>query len=341
MWFKNLIIFQLTESFKLKTEDFEKALSEFRFQPCPSSEALSLGWSSPSGQAEGTLVHAANGYLMVALKIEEKIVPASVVKEMLDEKIEEIELRENKKVRKKEKDALKDEIYHSLLPKAFSKHSFIYGYIDTKANLLVIDAASMKKAELLTVQLRKALGSFKIQTPDIVTIPLLLTKWLTENQYPNDLVIEDNCVLKDPDDNSGTIRCQRQNLLSGEIAQLIENGREVIQLGLTWKDQIAFVVKDDFSIRSVKFLEILQDQANDIFTETESQKFDADFTIMTENLHEFLIAMFELFANEPLKVKALSDKAETEEEVTESVTVGDLMPQQLNDEKTVDVDSNQ
>lgn len=337
MWFKNLIIFQLTEAFKTKSEDLEKALAEFRFHSCQSTEALSMGWSEPAQLSDTSLVYTANGYLMMALKIEEKIVPASVIKEMLDEKVEEVELRENRKVRKKEKDSLKDEIYHSLLPRAFSKHSFIYGYIDTKANLLVIDAASMKKAELFTVQLRKALGSFKIQIPDIVTIPLLLTKWLTENIYPNDLVIEDSCVLKDPDDNSGTIRCQRQNLLSGEIAQLIENGREVIQLGLTWHDQITFVIKEDFSIRSLKFLESIQDQANDIFTETESARFDADFTIMTESLHEFLIVLFELFANEPLKIKSSADKAVTE---NEEVTVEALILEADQMKETIPTDEN-
>lgn len=348
MWFKNLIIFQLTESFKVDIETFENSLAEHKFHPCQSIDPISMGWTSPIGIEEGTLVHHANGYSMVCLKIEEKIVPVGVIKEMLDEKVEEVELRENRKVRKKEKDALKDEIYHSLLPRAFSKHSFIYGYIDLKANLLVIDAASSKKAEILTVQLRKALGSLKIQTPDVITIPTLLTKWLAENKYPNDLVIEDNCVLKDPDDNSGTIRCQRQNLLSGEIAQLIENGREVIQMGLTWRDQIGFVIKEDFSVRSVKFLEVLQDQANDIFTETESERFDADFAIMTESLHEFIIYLFEIFGNEPLKVKHIDSEIKTtnlvenienKENNQSEITVESLMPENIkNIEQTKEAD---
>ncbi|MCF6767025.1 recombination-associated protein RdgC [Thiotrichales bacterium 19S11-10] len=337
MWFKNLITFQLIERFSLDCEKLEAALKEFKFHSCLNSEPLSMGWSSPSQQVDGSLVHAVNGHMMICLRIEEKIVPASVVKEMLDEKVEELELKENRKIRKKEKDSLKDEVYFDLLPRAFTKNTYIYAYLDLKANLLIINAASMKKAELLTVQLRKALGSFKIQTPDIVPIPLLLTSWLAENEYPQDLVIEDSCVLKDPDDNSGTIRCQRQNLLSGEIAQLIENGREVVQLGLTWKDQISFVIKDDFSVRSVKFLEIIQDQANDIFTETEQDRFDADFSIMVESLHEFLIALFDFFTNEPLKLQSDIENEDLVKDQTDNIEIPFVAKEGLNSHGISDV----
>ena len=297
MWFKNLALFQFTEKFTLSVESVEKHLNEHAFVPCSTSTPMSMGWVSPLG-IDSPMTHAASGFIMVAFKTQEKIVPAGVVNEILDEKIEDIELRESRKVKKKEKDTLKEEIYQTLLPRAFTKNSVINAYIDIQNGWLVVNAASAKKAELLTVNLRKALGSLKIRIPEVLPVSVLLTQWLKSNEYPQALTIEDQCVLQDNKDASGIIRCQRQNLFTDDILSLIESGREVIQLSLSWQDQLSFVINDEFMIKSVKFLEIVQDKANDIVSETKAERFDADFIIMAESLREFIEFLMQIFAKE-------------------------------------------
>ena len=294
MWFKNLAIFEFIEPFDLTVEMVEKSLEEHKFTPCSTSQATSMGWVSPIAK-DAPISHETNGFIMVAFQIQEKIVPASVIKDILDEKVEEIELRESRKVKKKEKDALKEEIYQSLLPKAFTRDTVIHAYIDTVKGWLVVNASSSKKAEVLTVNLRKALGSLKIKMPDLIPVSLLLTHWIKTNEYPQELTIEDQCVLQDTHDGGGVIRCQRQNLFTDDILSLIESGREVTQLALSWQDELSFVINDEFMIKSLKFLEIVQDKANDILTETEAQRFDADFVIMTESLRHFIDFMINLF----------------------------------------------
>jgi recombination associated protein RdgC len=297
MWFKNLQLFQFTEDFTLSPEELAEKLTPYSFKPVSGIESISQGWITPTGEADGQLVHAANGFIMVTLKVEQKVIPAAVVREQLNEKVTEIEARENRKVRKKEKDQLKDEIFHSLLSRAFSKSHTIHAYIDPMDKWLVVNTSSRKKAEEFTETLRRALGSLKVQVPQVQSVSALLTEWLSTEQFPTDYVIEDACVLQDNKD-SGSIRCQRQNLLTDEVKSMIEVGREAISLALSWRDQLAFVLKDDFSIRSLRFLEAVRDQANDMFTETVRARFDADFTIMTESLRGFLRSLIAVFGKD-------------------------------------------
>ena len=298
MWFKNIALFEFIAPFAEEEAAIESCLKDDRFVPCGSSAPLSMGWVPPSGIEDGALIHSAEGCMMLAFKIEEKIVPAGVVKELLDEKVEAIELKTARKLRKKEKETLKEEIYQSLLPRAFTRSQILYAYIDRQKGWLVVNTAASKKAELLTVNLRKALGSLKIRIPEVMPIATLLTAWLQNNDYPAALTVEDQCVLQDHKDASGTIRCQRQDLFGDDIAALIESGREVVQLSLSWQDQIAFVINDELRIKSVKFLEFVQDKARDIHTETEQARFDADFAIMTATLREFIGFLLQIFARE-------------------------------------------
>ncbi len=295
MWFRNLTLFECIEKFILSEEALSEKLSSDAFIPCTSVDPTSIGWVAPVGGDDAPLVHSANGFLMIALRIQEKVVPASIIKEILDEKVEEIELRESRKVRKKEKDSLKDDIYQTLLPRAFSRTNTTYAYIDAQDGWVVVNSASSKKAEQLTVELRKAMGSLKIRLPELLPMSVLMTQWIKENNYPVDLVIEDNCVLQDNHDGGGVIRCQRQNLLSEDIIALIDSGRDVVQLGLSWKDEISFVINDEFVIKSLKFLEVIQDQANDVLSESATQKFDADFSIMTGSLRGFIQYLSSIF----------------------------------------------
>lgn len=294
MWFKNLQLFKFVEPFAMNAEELEIKLTEHGFFPCRNVDASSQGFTSPMQSDAATLVHAANGFYLFCLQREDKVVPASIVKKMLDEKIAEIEKSQDRKVRKREKETLKEDIYHQLVMRALTKDSKIYGYIDTVDGYLVVDAGTHSKAEEFTVMLRKALGSLKIELPRLQTISVLLTHWLKTNEYPSEFTINDRLVLTDPKE-GGTIRCQRQNLFAEDIRTLIYEGRMVSALSLSWAEQISFVLKDDFSIKNLKFLELIQDQIKDTAAENMVERFDADFTIMTETLRAFIREMIKTF----------------------------------------------
>ncbi len=292
MWFKNLQLFQLTEEFPWSAESLAERLQDFAFEKCAAMQAKSQGWICPSQQEDGSLMHSANGFILLCLKTEEKLIPAGVLNDMLADKVQDIETRQGRKIRKKEKQQIKEELYQSLLPRAFSRHAQVYAYIDLQDNWLVVNTSSLNKAESFCDYLRRSLGSLKIKLPEVEPISMMMTAWLQRNDYPEDLTIEDTCVLEDSAE-GGTIRCKKQNLLAEDIQALIGEGRTVAQLTLSWREQMLFTLKQDFSIGGIKYLEIIQDQARDIYTETDQARFDADFTIMTETLRHFLRSLIQ------------------------------------------------
>lgn len=88
MWFKQVQLFQLLESAPTyKAEDLQQKLEPLRFTSCLPSLFFSAGWVAPFAEEEALLVQAVPGYLLICLQIEEKILPAAVVRQALDEKI--------------------------------------------------------------------------------------------------------------------------------------------------------------------------------------------------------------------------------------------------------------
>lgn len=84
------------------------------------------------------LLHG-NGFILVEARRETKILPAPVIKQELNARIEKLEQTQGRRLKKIEKDALRDEVLHSLLPRAFSKFSNTQAIIDTSTKRIYIN----------------------------------------------------------------------------------------------------------------------------------------------------------------------------------------------------------
>lgn len=298
MWFRNLCIYQLDEPMPYQPEALIGRLEDHAFQPCDSHTFVSAGWVAPQNQIGAPLVYAANGIMMICLKVEEKLLPAAVVREEVQKRVSQIEIEQSRKVGKKEKIALKEEIYFSLLPRAFSKSSLIYAYFDTKTDRLLINVPARNKAEFFISTLRKALGSLKLSFPEVVTPSLLMTRWLKNNVSMSEFQVSDQCLLQNSQQQQGKIRCQNQNLFAEGVQSFLKENFSVMQIALTWQEQVSFVLSDDFSLKNIKFLETVKEMAHDAFTESDADRFDASFVIMTGTLNHLLEQLFAIFADE-------------------------------------------
>ena len=300
MWFKNLALYRFTEPFTLAADELEEKLNDKRFRPCGSHDEFSFGWTSPIGNVSEQLIHASNGFMMLCLKKEEKVIPAAVINEMLQEKVAEKEEQEARKLSKKERTTIKDELIFELLPRAFSFSKKTYAYIDPKGGWMVVDAASAKKAEDLLSHLRKCLGSLPVVPVNTVDKPtVIMTQWLTDsNSIVKDLLVEDECELRSTEDEGSIIRCKRHNLALPEITNHLDNGKQVIKLALNWTDRLSFILDENLAIKRLKFLDLIQDQVSDAETDDEVAQFDVDFSIMTLELANFLPRLLEIFGGE-------------------------------------------
>ncbi len=299
MWFKNLAVYRFTEPFTLTADVLEQKLQQQPFRACGAHDEFSFGWTSPLGKVSEVLAHSVNGYTMFCAKKEEKVIPSSVINEMLQEKISEIEEQEARKLPQKERTRIKDELIFELLPRAFSFSRKTYAYIDSQNGWMVVDAASPKKAEDLLTLLRKCLGSLPVTPISGELKPtVVMTQWLISNSSPKDILIEDECELRAPEEDGAIIRCKRHDLALPEIKNHLDSGKQVIKLAMSWAERLAFVLDENLSVKRLKFLELIQEQAAEIETDDEIGQFDADFSIMTVELTQFLPRLLELFAEE-------------------------------------------
>lgn len=294
MWFKQLQLFQLTPSISSSANLLAEKLEPLAFNPCLPSMPSSLGWVSPVDEENSPLTRGINGCIMICLQVEEKILPASVVAQTLKEKIKQIELLEARKVRQKEKLSFKDEITHTLLPRAFSKLTRLYAYIDTKNNWLILNTISPVKTELFISMLKKSLNN-DINAFEIIKPSSLMTEWLKNKNHPSFFSIEKSCLLRDKDQQNRVIRCQEQDLFDVSILSLVKSGCEVMQMGLCWHDKLHFVIGDDFSLRTIRLVEDDMAEFQDQI-ESKQQKFDAEFFMMTDMYNHFLHDLLAVFA---------------------------------------------
>ena len=269
MWFKNIRAYRLSSPFDLSPEQLGEQLATRGFQPCAKSQALSMGWVPPLGEETETLVHAANGRFLLCLRREEKLLPSTVVREQLEEKVATIESEQGRKVYRKEKLTMKDEIIQDCLPRAFSRSTRTYAYLDTRANWFFVDAASAGRAEELLNLLRDCIGSFPVLLPQV-------------NNAPSATM-------------TGVVRCKGVDLLSEEVETHLNAGKQVARLALSWEERVSLVMAEDLCLRRLKFSEELMKENAEIPEADNAARLDADFALMSEavtGLQERVIAIF-------------------------------------------------
>ena len=124
LWFRNLQIYRLNPDHALSADSIASELAKRPFVPCGSMDMESCGWVPPARHAPEEFALTRQDAVLVSLKTEEKVLPAAVIKDELDVRVQHIEAEENRKVGRKEQKELKDRITDELLPRAFFRELF-------------------------------------------------------------------------------------------------------------------------------------------------------------------------------------------------------------------------
>ncbi len=294
MWFKNLHVYRFPEHFSLTADELEEKLSEKRFQSCARQADKTLGWVSPIHRHKQYLVHAAGGCVLFCMRKEQKMIPASTVKEALEEKVLELEQELGRKVYRKEKQTIKEDLVSAMLPNAFARSTHISAYFDNLRKLLVINASSPAQVDEFYQLLTETIGSFgAMQLMPEENPADIMSRWLN-TEMPQGWTLSGDYQLKDHQEEK-TASFKDYDASNPYVASLLEDGYSIKRLGIVFKERLTASIQDNLQVKGIKFSEELLKDNDELKGEDELVKFDADFALMTAALAELITAMIEQF----------------------------------------------
>lgn len=306
MWFTNLCAWRLRDADALPAaEDLATRLEEKAFIPCGPHATESIGWVAPAHGVHEALVHTAMGRDLICIQIESKVLPASVVRDFVEDEIEELQNQQQRKLRAAERQEIKERVTLELLPRAFTRTKRIHALVDRKAGWILINASSPRQAETLTGFLRETVGTLPI-TPILTKAPphAAFGRWLAGEEPGFNFALANNCELREPGDGGAVVRVTNFELLSPEVQQHLQGGLNAVKVGVNWDEKIDLQLADDLIMRRLRFSETLEIDDGD---DDPAARFDADFALMSETLLSLVDATLQALGGEAM---GLADTAE-------------------------------
>jgi recombination associated protein RdgC len=284
MWFRNLQIYRLPNPGELALETIEKQLSGRPLQPCDNSLPLSSGWIPP--REDGPLVVSVNRQWLIALGVEQKLLPPFVVKQHVRDRARLIVEKEGRRVGRRELRELYEATAQELLPRAFVHKRATHCWIDPVKGRLAIDAAAPAKADEVIELLHKSADKLSISPLKVMQSPSsAMTGWIAKGTAPSGFSIDQDMELRSAE--NAVVRYAKHPLDGDEIPGHIAAGKVVTRLGMTWGDKISFVLDDKLQLKRLSFLDILK-ESTDGQAENEEERFELDFALMTGELAQLL-----------------------------------------------------
>ncbi|AZG13384.1 MULTISPECIES: recombination-associated protein RdgC [Cupriavidus] len=305
MWFKNLQIHRFSAPWTLSAEDVEASLAKHAFYPGTSLEMQTQGWASP--RDNGQLVHCVNRQMLLVLRTEKKLLPATVVNQVTKARAAEIEEQQGFKPGRKQLKELKEQVTEELLPRAFSIRRDTRVWIDPVNGWLAIDAAGTAKADEVRGMLFKALDPLPVVGLQVNLSPVAaMTEWLATDTAPAGFTVDQEIELQSSSESKATVRYVRHPLDPEDLRRHIAAGKRCTRLAMTWNDRVSFVLTDALAVKRVNPLDVIKEQA-DATLHDEDERFDADFALMAGELAGLLTDLTDALGGERKTESAITD----------------------------------
>ncbi len=287
--FKNALVYRIEQWEPPTLAEFEQRLGGARFVECGAAQPESAGWVAPRGEKHGALAESVGGQLILKLATETKAVPGRVVKTQVEAELDKIEQDTGRRPKGKRVKELKEQVVHALLPRAFPKRADTLVWVDAQARLVLVGAASQKKADGVVTRLLELLGGGcrlgLLQTQ--LSPATAMATWLAEKEAPAGFTIDRDCELKQPDSEKAAVRYARHTLDIDEVGEHIRQGKLPTQLALTWNGRVSFVLTEALTLKKIKLLDVALEGAGST-AGTADDGFDTDVAITTGELSQLI-----------------------------------------------------
>jgi recombination associated protein RdgC len=296
MWFKNLVVYRLPAGWSIAAADLEQQLSQRPLQPCGGYDMQTRGWVFPGPQQR--LVHTLHRHYLIALGIDQKLLPASVINQVTKDRAVEVAAEQGYPIGRRQMRELKERVADELRARAFTRRSMTRAWLDLDRGLLVVDAAAPKKAEELVETLRDTVNGCSLQLVETEkSAAVSMGAWLMFGDAPGRFQIEQDLELQSVDDTKSMVRYVRHPLEGKEVQKHISSGKSPTRLGMSWNDRVSFMLTTDLQIKRVQFLDIVKDRAEDQ-AEVADEQFDIDFALMTGEFGHLLNDLIDVLGGE-------------------------------------------
>lgn len=298
MIYRNIQTYRLAGAWTLTPNALEERLARHPLAPCIGLNPQSRGWVAPAGSQ---LVYSLGRQMMIALGVEQKILPGPVVAQAVDERAAELEQRQGFKPGRKQLRDLKDQVIAELMPRAFAKRRHTRAVIDPEGGWIIVDAASPARAEELLEVLRDEVDGLSLELPELAQSPgAAMTSWLVAGTAPGPFELDHEGELRGNDASKPTVRYLRHSLEGHEVRNHIGGGKLATRLGLRWNNRVSFVLTDKFEIKKLRF-EDIEKTREDAATQTPEEQFDADFALFAGEVRAMLADLETALGGQELK----------------------------------------
>lgn len=282
--FKNLIVYRIAAAWQPQLDSLETALAAMPFVPCSASQEQSGGWVPPRGQEHGPLVEAIAGHWLACWQTETRMLPAAVVAQRVEEKVQRITEESGRTPGRKERRDLKDEARLDLLPLAFTQRRSMPVWIDPRQRLLALDTGNQTRADAVATALVKQVQGLSLALLDTRLSPqAAMSNWLQQQQAPAGFSIDNECELKSGNADKAVVRYARHPLDIAEVPEHIRAGKLPTRLAMTWQGRVSFVLTEGLQLKRVALLETEQQES-----QRGDDDFDADVALATGELSQML-----------------------------------------------------
>src|SRR5699024_11711448 len=276
MWMKNLAVFASATPFAWSVSELNEMLEQMPCKPCGSQDLSSEGFVPPLKGHVDMLV-AAQQYVFCTYQETVRLLPGPVVTEELAERVEIIENEQSRKVGRKERAEIKEQMIFEFMPQAFTRSRRTNVIIDTGRNLVFVDAASQNRAEQVINALRKAIGTLPVKPLHADIAPTsVFAEWMRNpNSLPEGLTLGERCELKGSKDGSATVRFNAVDLNQDEILAHLDNDMYPSRLNLSWQDELDFDLAEDMTFKRLKAIDLLAEKQEDLQGDDASENLQA------------------------------------------------------------------
>ena len=296
MWIKNLIVLLADEPLSFSVAELEENLDQHRCQPCGSQSLRTDGFVPPI-KGHDAMAYEVDGFILLTHQETTRLLPGPVIKEMLDEKVEQIQQEEGRKVGRKEKAEMKEQIVFELMPRAFTQSRRINLLIDKERQRLLVDSASASRAEEAVAALRKALGSLPVAYPAPTSAPhTSFSNWLRDTALiPDGFTLGDRGDLKGTKDEGAAVKFTGVDLVQEENLAYLETGMVATRINLCWQDSLELDVNDKLEIKRIKALDLLQENIDALDADDAMEELQARISLQGKALRDALDCLLEYF----------------------------------------------